>query len=317
MPSWVLQSSSSMAQVIILLSVIVSSTQSSFAAGAQSRRSFIKGCSLFLAGVGVGVLGTRKFDSPKLVKAPLPEQGKAPETPPKEVAQKSPAENHKGSEKPQVPEPPKVNQIDPLAENSKAGAPTPGYWKSLAEGTRDSVLPDFAARHLPENLYAKTAAEALSITLGVDLPYATSIYFLRKWAGKEFLLGGNAGLGSNEGVARELRLSLTKAFYLGVVKAPIIEELLFRALPGAISKTWWMGVPSSLAFGIIHNFYREKGRMKFSRTIPVPQIYGGLYFWWLQRHRGFSHSILAHSTQNLLLPAALLYYKVRNHSRRN
>lgn len=306
MAFWSLQSSNTRTRVIILVGVTVCTLQFASAGATQNRRSFIKGCGIFLAGIGVGVIGTRKFDERKTADASLAEKRKTPET-------------HKNIEKPKTPESNKVPQNATVAESTKARAPestATGYWKSLANGTRDSVLPDFAAKYLPENLYAKTAVEALSITLGVDLPYATAIYQLRKLMGKGFLFGGNAGLGSDEGIAREIMLSVPKAFYLGVVKGPLIEELLYRGLPGAISKSWWMGVPSSLAFGFQHNFYPERGKLKFSRTIPVPQIYGGLYFWWLQRQRGIAHSILAHSTQNLTLPAALLYYKVRKQLRK-
>jgi hypothetical protein len=96
-----------------------------------------------------------------------------------------------------------------------------------------------------------------------------------------------------------------------VIKAPVIEELIYRLLPNLFLPTgktsmWEVGIPINLIFAYMHNYeHDDKGNKKFnSKNIPLPQFIGGCFYWYLIRHKGISHSILAHSSSNLI---ALVY----------
>ena len=103
-----------------------------------------------------------------------------------------------------------------------------------------------------------------------------------------------------------------KMVALMAVKAPVLEESLFRYLPsllaGTEGKRWDVGIASSIMFGFVHNI--SKGdptgiKLPFNRTfttdvLPLPQIIIGLFYWHLMREYGLSAAILAHSTNNLL-----------------
>lgn len=87
--------------------------------------------------------------------------------------------------------------------------------------------------------------------------------------------------------------------------APFYEEMLFRELPARIftesgvfgslqgAPRWDVGVVSALLFGWIH-----PAMARTWRFIPVEQSMFGCYAWWLMRHHGFSHNLLAHAVHN-------------------
>ena len=91
------------------------------------------------------------------------------------------------------------------------------------------------------------------------------------------------------------------------VASPILEETLFRAIPsfvasglGAKGNVWEVGIPTSAVFALVHNIginedYKKELNME---KMPLYQFAGGLFYWYLMRERGFTHSVVAHSANN-------------------
>ena len=101
-----------------------------------------------------------------------------------------------------------------------------------------------------------------------------------------------------------------------VIKAPVFEELVYRLLPNLFLSTekksmWEVGIPVNLIFAYMHNFeINEDGNKKFDvENIPLPQFIAGCFYWYLIRHKGLSHSILAHSSANLVAIVLMLLEK--------
>lgn len=101
----------------------------------------------------------------------------------------------------------------------------------------------------------------------------------------------------SEKMANKIKNEFVSTMLSAAVFAPLIEEFIFRAMPSAIadgisskhnSMQWKTGVISSLIFAILHDFGR----------IPLTQFIGGLFFWQLQRTKGFAHNVVAHGTHN-------------------
>lgn len=115
-------------------------------------------------------------------------------------------------------------------------------------------------------------------------------------AGKVALNAASHALGLNEKTtaSQDLDSEPTGPFML-LVGLPVAEELLFRGLPGLVSRSWWIGVPSTLVFGFLHNDYSKP----FS--IPVTQMIGGGVYWHFMAARGLDHAIVSHITNNVLL----------------
>lgn len=95
------------------------------------------------------------------------------------------------------------------------------------------------------------------------------------------------------------------------VKSPIVEELIFRALPAAFSdkeKKDWIkfGIPSSALFAAAHNIDQDDKPFATDR-IPITQFFGGLFYWYLVKEKGLDHSILAHSANNTYVLLALKF----------
>lgn len=92
---------------------------------------------------------------------------------------------------------------------------------------------------------------------------------------------------------------------------PTVEEAVFRLLPSYLVdsmesdlQSLVVGLPAALVFAAAHlNLSEFNNEMKFGEFlnfIPVTQFINGLFFWYLMRERGFSHSLLAHSTNNAI-----------------
>ncbi len=101
--------------------------------------------------------------------------------------------------------------------------------------------------------------------------------------------------------------------------SPTVEEVIFRLLPSTIvdytegeGVNWDVGVPVSLIFALGHNLEEDElGELKFAESIPLSQFMAGLFFWYLMRERGISHSILAHSLGNSIsLLVSKFFYKI-------
>jgi membrane protease YdiL (CAAX protease family) len=92
---------------------------------------------------------------------------------------------------------------------------------------------------------------------------------------------------------------------IGVV-VPSIEEIIFRYLPSRFlagknsEMRWGIGIGSSLLFSLAHNI-DGKDHFKFRKYVPLTQLIGGIFFWYLTRKRGFSHALLSHSLHNSFL----------------
>lgn len=120
--------------------------------------------------------------------------------------------------------------------------------------------------------------------------------------------------------ARLARRDILDAIFAIGVKGPIIEEGIFRLIPSKVSNVlgvkgnaWPVGILTSAAYARIHARNPE-GTI---RSIPFQQFNLGLLTWWLQRNRGFTHALFAHSVNNT--PPALgmgIGYEInrRNHS---
>ena len=87
--------------------------------------------------------------------------------------------------------------------------------------------------------------------------------------------------------------------------APPIEEALFRLLPSYLiagknnGQRWDVGVPASAIFALVHSLKFEDGQL-LEKKIPLYQFTGGLFFWYLMRERGYTHTTLGHSTVNAI-----------------
>jgi membrane protease YdiL (CAAX protease family) len=88
-----------------------------------------------------------------------------------------------------------------------------------------------------------------------------------------------------------------------MVDAPVSEEAIFRLVPSATANAlglkgniWEVGAGTSAAFASTHGFKNKDGDI----TLPIPQFTLGMFTWWLQRNRGYTHAVLAHSINNSL-----------------
>ncbi|MDB5036961.1 MAG: hypothetical protein JWQ35_489 [Bacteriovoracaceae bacterium] len=142
-------------------------------------------------------------------------------------------------------------------------------------------------------LYLRTLAESSAIFwLTV---YGMEGMKLLDTASGHNLFGGNA-----HGSEITNHIVRNPAFMVFVLSgfAPLTEEFSFRLIPRTLfGKSWRVGVASSLIFGFAHNIHQ----------IPLPQIIGGFYFWYLLKNRGLTHSILAHSITGTWVIIGTLY----------
>ncbi|MDF1839514.1 MAG: CPBP family intramembrane metalloprotease [Planctomycetota bacterium] len=96
--------------------------------------------------------------------------------------------------------------------------------------------------------------------------------------------------------------------FMGVVVAPLSEELIFRVLPRALGKTirpnattmWPLGVLCTVLFALAHI-------NPDNPTVPLPQFVTGLALWAMQSRFGYMGSVILHACFNasLLIPAIL------------
>ena len=116
---------------------------------------------------------------------------------------------------------------------------------------------------------------------------------------------GNKSIDMDELLER-LRDKPLETFLVGAIIDPIGEEALLRLLPSTVLDNmggkgidWNVGIPTSAIFALGHNLrYDEFERLRFAKSVPLSQFMAGLFFWYLMRERGFSHSLLAHSLGN-------------------
>lgn len=151
-----------------------------------------------------------------------------------------------------------------------------------------------------------------------------------------------AEIGANLAVkqvgGRPTGISTNESDFISLVRAPILEEVNFRAVPSFGLSLWerrtsvdlksylkdslndvltgnknsfkltrrelLVGTVTSLLFGALHNI-TSKGFD--TQAIPASQIVGGFGLWWLQRKFGILSNITAHSVSNFI--TNLLYRK--------
>lgn len=108
---------------------------------------------------------------------------------------------------------------------------------------------------------------------------------------------GNAGM--TDEYIKELLKKPGRLWTSVTVIAPLWEEIVFRGFPGVLSAilfkdmNWCVGAGSALIFAALHN-----GSTSFKKYIPLPQFLLGIWFWYLAKHRGFSHALLGHMINN-------------------
>ncbi|MGJ5640987.1 CPBP family intramembrane glutamic endopeptidase [Formosa sp. S-31] len=101
---------------------------------------------------------------------------------------------------------------------------------------------------------------------------------------------------------------------LGVIVAPVLEELIFRApIPLFCKfKNWFRFIFYGFAilFGVIHitNFEITKNVLLLAPVLVAPQILIGFFLGVIRMQYGLIHSILFHALYNgvLIIPAVLL-----------
>ena len=119
--------------------------------------------------------------------------------------------------------------------------------------------------------------------------------------------------------AQDITLALgqpIKFFLLAVLVAPVVEELIFRGIPGLLMRfatkpqtrarhIAWMvfGLASSLLFASMHGMQRigtPPHQIITFQTLPLPQFLVGLWAWRVATQRGLQYSMLLHATYNLI-----------------
>lgn len=93
------------------------------------------------------------------------------------------------------------------------------------------------------------------------------------------------------------------------IAAPILEEVIFRALPSALldnrgqhGLAWGAGIPISALFTLAHNLVPDKTKplgVTFDcSSVSLPTFASGLVLWYLQRTAGVDAAIVAHMANN-------------------
>jgi membrane protease YdiL (CAAX protease family) len=111
-----------------------------------------------------------------------------------------------------------------------------------------------------------------------------------------------------------LRSKPIETLLMTCVAAPILEEVVFRALPSSLldqrgehGLSWSAGIPISLMFTLAHNIVPDKSKplnLSFdASSISIPTFAAGLVFWYLQRTAGVDAAIVAHMANNCTLQA--------------
>lgn len=111
-------------------------------------------------------------------------------------------------------------------------------------------------------------------------------------------------------ILKELKADQATLFFDMVIRDPLVEEFIFRALPSrTIAETddscrWDIGLPVSFIFALLHC----RSETGFKSSVPLQQFMGGLYCWYLMRTKGFLHAFFAHAMMN-----AICFEMMRQH----
>jgi hypothetical protein len=121
--------------------------------------------------------------------------------------------------------------------------------------------------------------------------------------------GGHAGDGQLYGEQMETRP--VKTYLRDNFLIPVVEEMLFRLLPSSlfaeekppqVKLHWEVGIASTLVFGMVHNFSKQRpdAITIHLKSLPLEQLIMGSYCWYAQRKGGFFHAAGAHVLYNNL-----------------
>lgn len=112
----------------------------------------------------------------------------------------------------------------------------------------------------------------------------------------------------NQGMLNTMVIDFIKnnplLFFAGtVVAAPLIEEFSRYSTSEIFARgggrRWDMGMATSAVFALGHSFdITDLSNVRFKPSIPLPQISGGMFAWYLLRDKGFSHAAFGHALNN-------------------
>lgn len=196
---------------------------------------------------------------------------------------------------------PKVEKQEPVPKETPVTEPKPEI-STEAQGLKTEKTED------KENSFAETAIEQ-SLMMGAKY-IANAIFEKLK------IEHGNKSLRDEEIIEYLKDKPISGLLMVGAL-GPVIEEALFRALPtGFIDKNdkrsrWEIGIPTSLLFALTHNLKKEEsGELQFTKSIPISQFMGGLFYWYLMREKGYIHATMAHSMNNAIpMSIGILLFK--------
>ncbi len=111
--------------------------------------------------------------------------------------------------------------------------------------------------------------------------------------------------------------SILLVFLLGVVLAPLIEELLFRAPLALFKNVANFKLPfylSVLLFGAVHitNFEFTPNVLLLSPLLVAPQLVAGVFLGFTRVKLGLGWAILLHALHNLVLIGPFLLFEYLN-----
>ena len=110
------------------------------------------------------------------------------------------------------------------------------------------------------------------------------------------------------------KFSVYIIFLLGVLVAPILEELIFRAPLGFFKNSKYFKVAfycSFILFGAVHitNFTSYKDFLWLAPLLVLPQTVAGIFLGFIRVKLGLGWSMLLHACHNGILFAPILFIK--------
>ncbi|WP_350288647.1 CPBP family intramembrane glutamic endopeptidase [uncultured Croceitalea sp.] len=104
-------------------------------------------------------------------------------------------------------------------------------------------------------------------------------------------------------------------FFLAVIMAPVLEELIFRAPLGLFKNSKFFKYAfymSVLLFGLIHigNFQDIDGYYWLIPILVAPQISAGVFLGFIRTKLGLVWSILLHAMHNFILLGPFIFMKI-------
>jgi membrane protease YdiL (CAAX protease family) len=111
--------------------------------------------------------------------------------------------------------------------------------------------------------------------------------------------------------------SAVMIFFLAIIVAPLIEELIFRAPLGLFKKSTFFKIAfyiSVLLFGLIHiaNYPDIEGFYWLIPILVAPQISAGIFLGFIRTKLGLVWSMLLHALHNLILIGPFIIMKLLN-----